>query len=163
MALVSRTIATGLLGLTLASCSAKDIYPPALPDMSTRQMVIPWDNSEPFLPPPPPELRYKPTVATMTPASQLMPGSDEWAQWRAYTPPQTVCTGKGRRKKCTKVQATAVDQANTTAVVKPRAVHTAYGQSIQVRYPYDGRGQKVYEITTSPGEFTRLILPPRNA
>jgi type IV secretory pathway VirB9-like protein len=38
-------------------------------------------------------------------------------------------------------------------------VHTAYGQSIQVRYPYDLRGQKVYEIHTSPLEFTRLLLP----
>jgi type IV secretory pathway VirB9-like protein len=47
-----------------------------------------------------------------------------------------------------------------SAIIKPRAVHTAYGQSIQVRYPYDLRGHKVYEIHTSPQEFTRLILPP---
>jgi hypothetical protein len=73
---------------------------------------------------------------------------------------QTTCTGKGKRRRCRKVPASAVDQTNISAVVKPKAVHTAYGQSIQVRYPYDLRGHKVYEIHTSPQEFTRLILPP---
>jgi len=119
---------------------------------------MPWDNTEPFLPPPPPELRWTP-VARVSPASQLVPSSEEWAQWRAYAPAQMVCRGKGKGRTCRKVQPSAVDAANTTAVVKPKAIHTAYGQSIQVRYPYDGKGQKVYEIYVSPGEFTRLLLP----
>lgn len=151
-----RSVILGLVLLT--GCAGQQTYPLALPAQSSR-VQIPWDNSSEFIPttPPPPALRYQesPRPAPIS----LVPSEQEWGTWRRYVPPQTVCRGKGKARRCTQVQPSAVDQANVTAVVKPSAVHTLYGQSILVRYPLELGGLKIYPIETSPNEFTRLLLP----
>jgi Conjugal transfer protein len=133
----------------LAGCVHEEVYPPALPApragiQSSGDIYDPMDSDTP---------------ARSAPATVLGPSEQEWAALRAYVPPQKVCTGRGKRRHCMLVTPTAVEQANVTALVKPTTVHTREGQSVQVHYPLRRDGFHVYQIVTSPGEFTNLLLP----
>jgi type IV secretory pathway VirB9-like protein len=149
-----RWIPVTLGWLLSLGCTLHETYPPALPAPRVN-----WDNS-PLVPVslPPPELRYQPPIRSG--AQALLPERDDWGSWQAPARAIKTCTGKGKRRRCTLQRPTAVDQANVEAIVKPTRVHTAYGQRIQVRYPYDVLMEKVYEIQCSPQEFTKLLLPP---
>jgi Conjugal transfer protein len=140
---------SGVVVAGVAGCTLHDAYPPALPAKNASVF-----GNDPLIPvtPPPPELAYE----IRMPKGALA----DWEQWRPAARTQTVCQGKGKKRRCTKIVPTAVDQANVQAVVKPAAIHTAYGQSIQVRYPLEGGPPQVFEITTSPREFSHLVLPP---
>jgi hypothetical protein len=139
-----------MVGL-VAGCAHEGAYPPALP-ASPEGEGVPWGNTE-FIPQtaPPPELAW--------PGSTPWPTEQEWTQLRAYVPPQKVCRGKGKKRHCTLVRPTAVDRANVTALVKPSAVHMRGGQSVLVRYPLSLPGVGLYQIVTSPSEFTNVLLP----
>ncbi len=69
---------------------------------------------------------------------------------RIVPPVAPTCTGKGKKRTCTDTAPSAVDAANTGAVVKPTAQHTAGGTSAQTRYPYDRQKERIYEVHTSP-------------
>lgn len=137
----------GVVVAGFAGCALKE-YPPALPAYT-------FDNT-PLIPttPPPPELAYQERPRRGTPPA--------WDEWRPAPGLQKVCQrrGKGKRRDCQYVVPTAVDQANAQAVVKPASIHTAYGQSILVRYPLESGPPQVFEVVTSPREFTHLVLPP---
>ena len=127
-----------------------DTYPPALP--------VPEEHRSPS-PVPVPSAPPAPVV-TEHPAIALLPPAEEWALWKPYSPPVApTCTGKGKKRTCTDTAPSAVDAANAGAVVKPTAQHTAGGTSAQTRYPYDRQKARIYEVHTSPGEATYLLLP----
>lgn len=138
----------------LASCSQQTTYPPALPQPPTGA-DIPWGSDLTPKRPPSSSERGKPVAPT-----SLVPPEEEWSTYRPYVPPRLVCQGKGKARRCTKVQPSVVDRANQGAFVKATSVHTMNGQSVLVRYPLVLGGLKVYQIDTSPQEFTRLLLPP---
>ncbi len=152
-----RTGATLLVGFALvAGCALHEQYPPAYP--STRR--VPWDNSPLVaVTPPPPELAYQPPRATRQPLPVRLPPVEEWLLWRMQPATKTVCRGKGKQRRCRQEAVSPVEQANAGALVRPNALHTQMGTSGQVRYPLDLSRDRIYEVQTSPGEATYLLLP----
>ena len=146
------TSTTSLLALTLSmGCASVDTYPPAVPVPDEYRSPSPV--AVPSEPPAP--------VVVEHPASTLVPSPEEWVLWTPYSPPVApTCTGKsGKKRTCADNTSTAIEEANTGAVVKPTAQHTANGTSAQTRYPYDRQTARLYEVHTSPGEATYILLP----
>lgn len=151
-----RALTLPMLACTaLTSCViGKDASPQAL---SAPQ----WSMQESFMlnNPPPPELRYVSLPPQASPAPSLVPRADEWAQWQT-APAKQVCTGRGRQRKCRQGTRSIVEQANSLAVVKPTASVMAGGHSAMVRYDFDWRVQKIYEVHIGVISPTLIELPP---
>lgn len=149
-----RTVALAALALVFTTgCSLKQEYPPAYPAPR-------WDPTKPFLftrataprdvCPPPARLVANP---------HGLPSADDWkGQWKLKAISQRVCKGKGKQRVCRTEPATAVDEANRQAVLRATPFNTKQGTSGQVRFPFDPREAHIYEIVTSPHEFTYLAL-----
>jgi Conjugal transfer protein len=150
------TLSTLALSTTLG-CGLHETYPPAYP-APTR---IPWDNHEAFVVnnPPPPELAWRDPPKRLNPAGALVPGTEEWHFWQLQAPVKTVCTGKGKRRRCRQVRQDPVEQANADALVRPTALYARQGTNGLWRYPLDTTTDRVYEVQTSPSEATYLLLP----
>jgi type IV secretory pathway VirB9-like protein len=143
--LLSRVVTAGLL----VGCTMGDEYPPAVPVAEEYRSPSPVE-----VPAPPPPSVVEPSTVS------VVPTEEEWLLWKPYAPPPPkVCTGKGKRRRCTQPAATVVDTANAGAVVKPTAQHTANGTSAQTMYPFDRHRERIYEVHTSPEEATYLLLP----
>lgn len=148
-----------LVGLNCVACAgcASLEYPPAVPAHLVAPQPVPYT---------PPLTCYVPQASlallpVRLPAQLTPPTADEWRKlWRVQAIPKTVCRGKGKQRKCTTTVPNAVDQANTDAAVRPTERNTKLGQSAQVHYALDPRNEKVYQVVTSPEEFTYFILPP---
>ena len=88
-----------------------------------------------------------------------MPSADEWkGQWKLKPVHQRVCRGAGKKRACRPEPKTAVDEANRQAVLRATPWNTRQGNNGGVRFPFDAKAQPIYEIVTSPHEFTYLAL-----
>lgn len=145
----------GVLLALQAGCGV-ETYPPAVPVTTDQTPGVPWGA--------PAQCYVEPQalkdLATTALGPAQVPGESEWPLWRiSQSTSGQTCTGKGKQRRCKPTAVTAVDQANSAAVVRPTIANTELGTSGRIRYDYDLRGNKIYKITTSPTETTWLTLP----
>ncbi len=148
----------GLSLLTLLSLSGclldQDRYPPAVP------VARPWDNSTPFMlqPHTRADLFQSQTCPTPEPTvtrASVGPAPRDWDSWTTL---KQVCTGKGKKRTCQYVSASAVETANAVALVKPSRQH-ALTQGGLFRYKILPGVRQIFQVEVAMHSPSFLELP----
>ena len=157
MGSVPWTLPTILLsvGLLTACTLSNNAYPPALPDPGS--MPAAWSNREAFVvqTPPPPELAYQPPARK---SGSLIPAQGDWSLWEPAPVTRLICRGRGKARHCTPTASPSVQQAQASALIRPRRSHLGNGASALVTYDYQPGAIYLVEIAQQAG--THLLLPP---
>ena len=152
LALVTTAVA---LGLSTGCSLFRTEYPPAYPAPR-----IPWDPSKPyvFTKATAPKDVCPPPIQRVANRHGI-PSAAEWqGQWKLKAVTQRVCRVAKKKRVCRQEPKTAVDTANRQAVIRATPWNTKQGSNGGVRFPFDPRQEHIFEIVTSPSEFTYLVL-----
>ena len=141
------------LGLTTGCGLFRTEYPPAYPHPAgTRR-----SRSCSRKPPRAKDFCPQPVRRVANPLG--IPSAEEWkGQWKLKPVAQKVCRGTGKQRRCRTEPTTAVDTANQQSVLRATPWNMKQGRSGHVRWPFESRQGQVYEVVTSPREFTYLAF-----
>lgn len=147
----TRAVCALLLALVLLSCTAADLYPPALPDAT-----IAWEQT-PLVPAIriPHELLVFDVRATED-LPQEMPPPEEWQYFTPALPTKQTCFGKGKKRSCKEVPIPTIEAANEQALIRPTQAMMRNGAKVRYKLLPD----RTYQILTSPISATFIYLPP---